>query len=144
MALARTQPAPDPYAVRTMQRFSRVALITVLILVGSGVASAWLLVGSVAGLVGTTHGLLLLAKIAVLVLALLLAAASRAMLPALSSPTAAKSSATARRMALFIALEAGLVLVVLGLATAMTVTTPALHDDPVWPWPVRISARPRA
>jgi uncharacterized membrane protein/mono/diheme cytochrome c family protein/peroxiredoxin len=131
--------APDPYAVRTMQRFSRVALITVLILVGSGVASAWLLVGSVAGLVGTTHGCLLLAKIAVLVLTLLLAAASRVMLPALSSPTAARSSATARRIAVFIALEAGLVLVVLGLATAMTVTTPALHDDPVWPWPVRIS-----
>jgi putative copper export protein/mono/diheme cytochrome c family protein/peroxiredoxin len=131
--------APDPYAVRTMQRFSRVALITVLILVGSGVASAWLLVGSVAGLVGTRHGCLLLAKIAVLVLTLLLAAASRVMLPALSSPTAARSSATARRMAVFIALEAGLVLVVLGLATAMTVTTPALHDDPVWPWPVRIS-----
>jgi mono/diheme cytochrome c family protein/uncharacterized membrane protein/peroxiredoxin len=136
---SQNAPAPDPYAVRTMQRFSRVALITVLILVGSGVASAWLLVGSVAGLVGTTHGLLLLAKIAVLVLALLLAAASRVMLPALSSPTAAKSSATARRMAVFIALEAALVLVVLGLATAMTVTTPALHDDPVWPWPVRIS-----
>jgi putative copper export protein/mono/diheme cytochrome c family protein/peroxiredoxin len=131
--------APDPFAVRTMQRFSRIALITVLILVGSGVASAWLLVGSVAGLVGTTHGLLLLAKIAVLVLALLLAAASRVMLPALSSPTAAKSCATARRMAVFIALEAALVLVVLGLATAMTVTTPALHDDPVWPWPIRIS-----
>jgi putative copper export protein/mono/diheme cytochrome c family protein/peroxiredoxin len=131
--------APDPYAVWTMQRFSRVALITVLILAGSGVANAWLLVGGIAGLVGTTHGCLLLAKIAVLVLALLLAAASRAMLPVLSSPTAAKSSATARRMAVFIALEAGLVLVVLGLATAMTVTAPALHDDPVWPWPVRIS-----
>jgi putative copper resistance protein D len=82
--------APDPYAVRTMQRFSRVALITVLILAGSGVANAWLLVGGIAGLVGTTHGCLLLAKIAVLVLALLLAAASRAMLPVLSSPTAAK------------------------------------------------------
>jgi putative copper resistance protein D len=135
----RNGAAPDPYAVRTMQRFSRVALIIVLILVGSGVANAWLLVGGVAGLVGTTHGCLLLAKIGVIVLGLLLAAASRAMLPGLSSPAAAKSSATARRMAAFIALEAGLVLVVLGLATAMTVTTPALHDDPVWPWPVRIS-----
>jgi putative copper export protein/mono/diheme cytochrome c family protein/peroxiredoxin len=131
--------SPDPYAVRTMQRFSAVALIAVLILVGSGIASAWRLIRSVAGLVGTTHGLLLLAKITVLGLALLLAAASRAMLPTLSSPTAAKSSATARRMAASIALEAALVLVVLGLATAMTVTTPALHDDPVWPWPVRIS-----
>jgi putative copper resistance protein D len=131
--------APDPSAVRTMRRFSSVALITVLVLAGSGAASAWLLIGGVAGLVGTTHGCLLLAKIAVLVLALLLAAQSRAMLPALSSSTAAKSSAAARRMALFIAIEAGLVLVVLGLATAMTLTTPALHDDPLWPWPLRIS-----
>jgi putative copper resistance protein D len=130
---------PDPHAVRTMQRFSRVALVTVLILVGSGIASAWLLVGGAAGLVGTTHGHLLLAKFTVLVPALLLAAASRALLPALSSPTTARPSATARRMALFIATEAGLVLVVLGLATAMTQTTPALHDSPVWPWPVRLS-----
>jgi putative copper resistance protein D len=129
---------PDPYAVRTMQRFSRVALVSVLILVGSGIASAWLLVGGVAGLVGTTHGRLLLAKFTVLVSALLLAAASRAVLPTLSSP-AARPSATARRMAVFIAIEAGLVLVLLGLATAMTETTPALHDNPVWPWPVRIS-----
>ena len=139
MAPANYGATPDPYAVRTMQRFSRVALVTVLILVGSGIASAWLLVGGAAGLVGTTHGHLLLAKFAVLVPALLLAAASRALLPALSSPTAARPSATARRMALFIAIEAGLVLVVLGLATAMTETTPALHDNPVWPWPVRLS-----
>ncbi len=131
--------AADPYAARTMRRFSCVALITVLILAGSGIASAWLLVGGVAGLVGTIYGYLLLAKFAVLVLALLLAAAGRAMVLTLSSPTAAKSFATARRMALFIAIEAGLMLVVLGLATAMTVTTPALRDDPVWPWPVRIS-----
>jgi putative copper resistance protein D len=136
---SRHAATPDPCAVRTMQRFSRVALVTVLILAGSGIASAWLLVGGVAGLVGTAHGHLLLAKLAVLVPALLLAAASRAVLPTLSSPIAARPSATARRMALFIAIEAGLVLVLLGLATAMTLTTPASHDNPVWPWPVRIS-----
>lgn len=130
---------PDPYAVRTMQRFSRVALVTVFVLVGSGIASAWLLVGGVAGLVGTTHGHLLLAKFGVLIPALLLAAASRTVLPTLSSPTATRPSATARRMALFIAIEAGLVLVLLGFATAMTMATPARHDDPVWPLPFRIS-----
>ena len=65
---------------------------------------------------GTAHGQLLLAKLAVLVPALLLAAANRALLPALSGPNEAKPSAAARRMALFIALEAGLVLAVLGLA----------------------------
>jgi hypothetical protein len=94
-----------------------------------------LLVESVAGLVGTAHGHLLLAKLAVLVPALLLAAANRALLPALSGPNEAKPSATAGRMALFIALEAGLVLAVLGLAAAMTVTTPAIHGDPIWPCP---------
>ncbi len=88
---------------------------------------------------GTAHGHLLLAKLAVLVPALLLAAANRALLPALSGPNEAKPSATARRMALFIALEAGLVLAVLGLAAAMTVTTPAIHGDPIWPWPIRLS-----
>lgn len=130
---------PDLYAVRTMRRFSRVALCTVLVLAGSGIAAAWLLVGGMAGLVGTTHGHLLLAKLAVLVPVLLLAAASRARLPALSDPNAGSSSPTARRMALFIAFEALLVLVLLGLAAAMTVTTPGTHGDPVWPWPYRLS-----
>ena len=45
-------------------------------------------------------------------------------------PIEAKPSATARRMALFVALEAGLVLVLLGLAAAMTVSTPARHGNP--------------
>ena len=30
-------------------------------------------------------------------------------------------------------------LAVLGLAAAMTVTTPAIHGDPIWPWPIRLS-----
>jgi copper transport protein len=73
-----------------MQRFSRVALITVLVLACSGIASAWLLVGDIAGLVGTTHGHLLLAKIAVLVAALLLAAASRKILARVVEPDCGK------------------------------------------------------
>ena len=60
-------------------------------------------------------------------------------MPAFSSGTGARPSATARRMALFIAIEAGLALILLGLATAMTMATPALHNDPVWPWNVRLS-----
>jgi putative copper export protein/peroxiredoxin/mono/diheme cytochrome c family protein len=138
-AASRNAAAPDRYAVRAMQRFSRVALVTVLVLAASGIATASLLVESIAGLVGTAHGHLLLAKLAVLVPALLLAAANRALLPALSGPNDAKPSATARRMALFIAVEAGLVLVLLGFAAAMTLTTPAIHGDPVWPWPMRLS-----
>ena len=136
---SRSATATDPYAARTVRHFSRVACVALLILAASGVASAWLLIGGFVGLLGTPHGWLLLAKLAVLVPVLLLAVESRAMLPALSSPTAANTSAAARRMALLIAVEAGLVFVALGLATAMTVITPAIHDDPVWPWRVRLS-----
>lgn len=131
--------APDSYAVRAMQRFSLVALVAVLLLAVSGIAAAWLLVGGVAGLVGTAHGNLLLAKLAVLAPALMLAAANRRLLPSLSAPNERTSSATARRMALFIALEAVLVLALLGFAVAMTLTTPGVHGDPVWPWPFRLS-----
>jgi len=116
---SRNAAAADPYAARTVRRFSRVALVALLILAGSGVASAWPLIGGVVGLLGTPHGWLLLAKLAVFVPVLLLAIESGAMLPALSSPTAASSSVAARRMALLIAIEAGLALVALGLAAAM-------------------------
>jgi putative copper export protein/mono/diheme cytochrome c family protein/peroxiredoxin len=136
---SRNAATTDPYATRTVRRFSRVARVALLILAGSGVASAWLLIGGIVGLLGTLHGWLLLAKLVVLVPVFLLAIESRAMLPALSSPTAANSSAAARRMALLIGIEAGLVLVALGLAAAMTVITPAIHDDPVWPWQVQLS-----
>ena len=55
---------------------------------------------------------------------LLLAIESRTILAALSRPAAAQACAAARRMALFIAIEAGLVLIALGLAAAMTAITP--------------------
>jgi putative copper export protein/mono/diheme cytochrome c family protein/peroxiredoxin len=130
---------PDPFAVGTVRRFSRVALVAVLVFAGSGVASAWLLVGGVTGLLGTAYGHWLLAKLALLMPALLLAAASRVALPDLSSPIGPWASITARRMSMFIAAEAGLVLMLIGCAAAMSTTTPALHDDVVWPLPFRLS-----
>jgi putative copper resistance protein D len=130
---------PEPYAARALLLFLRVSLLMVLVLAASGVASAWPLVGGVAGLVGTTYGLLLLAKLFVLVLALALVAETVAMLPGFSTGTGAIPSASARRMALFIVIETGLALILLGLSTAMTMATPSLHADPVWPWNIRLS-----
>ena len=136
---SRSRAAIDPCVARTARRFSRVACVALLSLVASGVASAWLLIGGAIGLMGTPHGWLLLAKLGVFVPVLLFAVESRAILPALSSPNAANASAAAGRIALLIALKAGLVFVVFGLAGAMTLITPAIHDDPVWPWRVRLS-----
>jgi len=55
-------------------RFSRVALVCVPILVGTGVSAAWIHLGSLAALVGTTYGRLLLAKIALVLVVLALGA----------------------------------------------------------------------
>ena len=128
-----------PYAVLTARRFSRAALLAMLVLTTSGVLSAITQVESVAGLVGTTHGRLLLAKLAVLVPILVLAALNRIrVLPALSAAAEAGRAAM-RRLAAFVALEAVLALGILVLAAAMTLTTPARHGEPVWPLPFRLS-----
>ncbi|HYB40999.1 MAG TPA: CopD family protein, partial [Candidatus Methylomirabilis sp.] len=151
------------YAVRAARRFSRAALIAMLALIGSGVLNALAQVESVAGLLGTTHGRLLLAKLAVLVPILAVATVNRALLlpvptcppPAVLGPpeNAAANSpdrtalgpredtakSTMRRLAAFVGLEAGLALVLLALAAAMTLTTPARHGDPIWPLPFRLS-----
>src|SRR5207247_7966105 len=44
-----------------------------------------------------------------------------------------------RRLAAFVAVEAGLALFLLVLAAAMTLTTPARHAPPTWPLPFRLS-----
>ena len=123
-----------PYTVRAARRFSRAALIAMLVLMASGVMNALAQVESIAALAGTTHGRLLLAKLAVLVPILVLAAVNRThILPALPEPSAV------RRLAAFVGLEAVLALALLALAVAMTLTTPARHEPPVWPFPFRLS-----
>jgi len=123
-----------PCAVLAARRFSRAALIAMLVLMASGAMNALAQVESVAALAGTTHGRLLLAKLAVLVPILALAVVNRTrILPALPGPNAM------RRLAAFVGLEAGLALVLLVLAAAMTLTTPGRHAQPVWPFSFRLS-----
>jgi putative copper export protein/mono/diheme cytochrome c family protein/peroxiredoxin len=118
----------------TARRFSHAALVAVLVLVATGSASAVAQVGSVAALVGTTHGHLLLAKLALLIPILALAAVNRArLLPAADAP------GVTRRLATFVTLEALLALAIVALAAAMTLTTPARHAEPVWPFPFRLT-----
>src|SRR5207245_10375759 len=54
------------YAVQAARRFSRAALIAMLLLTASGVMNAIGQVERIAGLVGTAHGRLLLGNLAVL------------------------------------------------------------------------------
>ena len=122
------------HAIRAARRFSRAALLAMLVLIVSGVLNALAQVETIGALAGTTHGHLLLAKLALLAPILALAAVNRThILPTVSAPNAM------RRLATFAGVEAGLALALLACAAAMTLTTPARHAEAVWPLPFRIS-----
>jgi putative copper export protein/mono/diheme cytochrome c family protein/peroxiredoxin len=125
-----------PYAELAAHRFSRAALVAMSLLMVSGLMNALAQIDTVAALIGTRHGRLLLAKLAVLAPILGLAIANRTrILPALSGG----GERPMGRLAVFVGVEAILAFVLLALAAAMTLTTPARHDVPVWPFPFRLS-----
>jgi putative copper resistance protein D len=136
LRLAARDPHPDalPCAVGATRRFSRAALISMLVLVVTGCASARAQIESIAALIGTPHGRLLVAKLTLLVPILAIAAVNRTrVLPTLAFP------GVLRRLSRFVAIEGGLAAVMLALAAAMTLTTPGRHAEPVWPLPFRLS-----
>jgi putative copper resistance protein D len=126
-----------PFAVLAVRRFSAAALWVMLLIAATGIANAWVQVGSVPALLGTRYGALLLAKGAVLVAILALAARGRRLLPALSRAAAVGRPAMAR-LARSVAGEGGLALVVLAITAALAVTTPGRHDAPYWPFAHRL------
>ncbi|MBI4636947.1 MAG: CopD family protein [Candidatus Rokubacteria bacterium] len=140
-AAARAEGADArPYAVRAARRFSRWALVAVLVLAGTGAANAAAHVGSVAGLVGTTYGRLLLGKLALLVPILGLAAANRRLhLPRLAGDGPTVGRPAMRVLARFVAVEGTLALALFAFVAAMSLTPPARHDAPAWPFSFRLS-----
>jgi putative copper resistance protein D len=97
-------------------------------------------VGSVAGMVGTSYGQLLLAKLSLLVLALAVAAVNRSVLLARlggDGPTVGRPAM--RRLSRFVLIEAVLALAILLIVAALNVTPPARHEPPVWPFTFRLS-----
>jgi len=122
-----------PYAVLTARRFSRAALLIVLVLIASGSWSTWLQVGSVPALLGTTHGRLLLAKLGVFAAMLALAVVNRRLVPRLSGEAASVGRPAMRRLSRLVTGEAALAVVVITVVAAMSVTPPARHSEPTWP-----------
>jgi putative copper resistance protein D len=128
-----------PYAVLAARRFSRTALAMVLVLALSGVWNAWVHVGTMAGLLGTLHGRLLLVKLVAFGAMLGLATINRRVIPALAGDAVTVGRPAMRRLSRRVAAEAALGLIVLGAVTAMSVTPPARHEQPTWPLDFRLS-----
>ena len=129
-----------PFAVLAVRRFSTIALAVMLAIVATGLWNAWVQVGSVPALIGTPYGWLLLAKVALLMPILGLAALSRRrLLPALSGEAAAVGRPAMAHLGRFVAWELGLAALILAVTSGLAVTAPARHDAPYWPLSYRLA-----
>jgi len=127
-------------AVVAARRFSRGALVCVLALLLTGTLNAATQVATVAGLVGTTYGRLLLVKLALLLPILALAAVNRRRhLPRLGGDGATVGRPAMRRLARFVGWEAALALLLLAVVAVMSATPPARHEAPDWPFAFRLT-----
>jgi len=125
------------FAAHALDRFSRLALLCMAVIVGTGVVLALQFVDDQGDLLGTRYGLLLCAKLVVLVFVLRIAdGVRRRVLPQLRTPETANVfdvGATSVRLEWWIALG------LLGLGAGLAQTVPAIHDQPSWWLPVRLS-----
>ena len=128
-----------PYAVLAARRFSTIALVLVAVVAASGAVSTLVEVGTVAGLIGTRHGRLLIVKLLLVAVMLALAARNRRQVPALSGAAATTGLPAMRRLRASVLAEGMVALAVLGVVAAMTATPPGRHEQPTWPLTFRLS-----
>jgi putative copper export protein/mono/diheme cytochrome c family protein/peroxiredoxin len=137
-------PGADLIAAEATRRFSVLGLVSMGVLILSGLANAWELVGTIPALVGTTYGRLLLLKVCLLLPLLVIAAFNllRDKPRLLRSVTEAERTDTRpllrrlRRNVLGEIALGGLILLLVG---ALGVMPPALHEQPTWPFSFRLS-----
>ena len=136
-------------------RFSTLGLISVGALIATGIINGWILAGSVPALIGTDYGRLLLAKVALFLAMVAVAAINRLRLtPRLAltvssppceealahKPGANGAPATLRALARNSLVEATLGLAILVLVGALGTTPPGSHVlQPSWPFALRYS-----
>jgi len=129
-----------PYAVVATRRFSRAALLLVAILLVTGVVVTVAQVGSIAALLGTGYGRLLLLKLVLVLVALAAATLGRRrLLPRLGGDAATVGRPAMRRLAASVTVETCCVLAILLVVVALGVSPPARHEQPEWPLPFRLA-----
>jgi putative copper resistance protein D len=109
------------------RRFSSLALVSVAVLIATGIVNTWVLVGDVSALAGTLYGWLLSAKIGLFLLMLGFAAVNRIyLMPRLASNRNAKQSAV-RRLVVHSACEVVLGLAVIAIVGVLGTLPPPAH-----------------
>lgn len=137
-------PASEAVAAEATRRFSALGLAAVSLLVFTGLASAWALVGSLPALVGTPYGRLLLLKLSLLAPLMGLAAANLlrekpGLSASVAEPRRARTHDVLGRLRRNVVAEAALGGAILLVVGSLGVTPPALHVEPTWPFSFRLS-----
>jgi putative copper resistance protein D len=117
--------APVSSEVDAVRRFSVIGVVSVAILAGSGAVNAWILVGSLHGLLVTQYGWVLMTKLAAVAIMLALAAINRFWLtPRIASP---ESDVALRYLTRNTMAEIGLALFVYAVVGVLGTLHPAAH-----------------
>jgi putative copper resistance protein D len=117
------------FARQATERFSTMGIAVVAVIFATGLVNAWILVGSLHGLIGTGYGRLLLLKVGLFVLMFVIAAINRVWL----TPRLARASAGGpqlelmRRLTLNSVIEIVLALMIFGVVGVLGTLHPAVH-----------------
>lgn len=148
LLLTRAVRALDPswaaVSREATRRFSVLGLVSVGTLILTGAVNGWILVGDFPPLVGTAYGRLLLLKLGLLLPLIWIAARNLLRLkPQLLAAQASGPAETLRellrRLARNVTVEACLGATILVIVGALGITPPAVHSQPSWPFPFRLS-----
>jgi copper resistance protein D len=131
---------PLAAAHAAVRRFSTLGIASVATILATGTVNTWFLAGSVPALVGTSYGRLLLAKVALFVVMVSIAAINRFWItPRLAHAKDIIGHRHAlRQLERNSAVEALLGAVILGIVGALGTVVPGLHDQAIWPFAFRI------
>jgi putative copper resistance protein D len=140
LAAVRALPAPAARsaAAALAARFSRLGVAAVATLAVTGLFSAWQQVGGVPGLVGTAYGRWLGLKLLIFVVLLGVAASNLLVWRRRLAESPSRAQAAAVRLRRNVTIETALVAGILGVVAVLSLTTPARHDEVVWPLSFRL------
>ena len=140
-------PAAEPAGVRVLARFSAVAIVALVLVLGPGIGLTWSYVGSWDGLIGTGYGVMVLTKVALLTCAMLLGGLNFLILRNGGQRGGRRgggdrgAAAVAARVPAFIEAEVGLGVTLLLAAASLTSLPPSVDVVADRATPAEVAAR---
>ena len=140
-------PAAEPAGVRVLARFSAVAIVALILVLGPGIGLTWSYVGSWDGLIGTGYGVMVLTKVALLACAMLLGGLNFLILRNGGRQGGRRdggdrgAAAVAARVPAFIEAEVGLGVTLLLAAASLTSLPPSVDVVADRATPAEVAAR---